>query len=63
VGRPSGDAWAHAVAGGGARVTAQAVSGGCRSEAEGEAGRQRKKKQAGVRRTCLQFEKIPGTPL
>jgi hypothetical protein len=33
------------------------------SGTEGKAGRQRKKKQAGVRRTCLQIEKIPRTPL
>jgi hypothetical protein len=44
VGRPSGDAWARAGAGGGARGVAPAASGGGRSEAEEKQRCQRRKK-------------------
>jgi hypothetical protein len=63
VGEAGSDAWACAGAGGGARGAASAVNGGGRSEAEREAAVAEEEEAGSVRRTCLQIERIPGTPL
>jgi hypothetical protein len=53
AGEARSDTWARVEAGGGARGPVPAVSGGGRAEQREKRRGQRKKKQAGVRRTCL----------
>jgi hypothetical protein len=63
VGRPSGDAWARAGAGGGAREAVPAVGGGDKRRAEGEAAWSEVDEAERCQGIYLQFSKSSGTSL